>query len=319
MYKIGLIGLGNISSKHITAINANRKNLIFTGGYDNDAQKAISFSQKYGAKLFTNIDELIQENDIVSVLVPHNMHAQLIKKVISKNKICICEKPLCITEDELSDILDVDQNKIFPISQNRYNVAVVGAKEILNKGKLGKINFIQANTFWYRPESYYTNSNWRGRKELEGGILYNQGIHIIDIILYLLDLNSSDCKIKYAYKTNLEQKIKDTESYFKVILEAKDIIIDITVTTVFAKENYLNSIIVSGNNDRLIISGDHLNVLLSQEKREQEIGRDIYGSSHIQSYKEILKYLKSGKGNPVFFKDGLDRVSLIEKIYKATK
>lgn len=94
MYKIGLIGLGNISSKQITAINANRKNLIVTGGYDNDAQKAISFSQKYGSKLFTNIDELIQENDIVSVLVPHNMHAQLIKKLFRKIRF-VFAKSLC--------------------------------------------------------------------------------------------------------------------------------------------------------------------------------------------------------------------------------
>lgn len=315
MLKIGLIGLGHISAKHMAAISSLSTDVVCTGGYDINSCKSRDFEQKYGLRIFDNIDDLIQHNDIITVLTPHNTHADVIKKIIAYDKFCICEKPICLKEEELLNLPLNKQQKIFPISQNRYNTAIIKAKELLDKNKLGNIQFIQANTFWYRTDDYYTESLWRGKIEQEGGILYNQGIHVIDIILFLLKASSQDCHILSVFKKNLESAIKETETYFKILLEVNGILVDILVTTRFATKNYLNSIVVSGDKNHLIISGNHLNILSHPEVQGNDFSDDIYGFSHIQNYKEIIQYVKTGNGSPVSFKDGVDRIKLIQKLY----
>ena len=181
---------------------------------------------------------------------------------------------------------------------------------------LGKIRFIQANTFWYRNAEYYTLSSWRGEAEKEGGILYNQGYHLLDAILYLLDATSKDCRIVFAQKENFEKSIKDTESYIKIILCVKGVMVDILVTTIFAKENFENSIVVAGENESIKISGNHLNEIeFPRECAFEYADKNIYGSSHIKNYNDILAALSGEENQIVNINEALDRINLLEKIY----
>ena len=318
MYKTGFIGLGKISAKHIAAVRENSDIFEFTGGYDIDEKTAKSFAEKNECKIFSSVEELISQNDVVSVLTSHDSHAQMIKKVVEAGKICISEKPICLHCDEL---LSLDKNflkNVFCISQNRYNKAVLITKEKMKD--LGKISFIQANTFWYRNPEYYTLSSWRGEEKKEGGILYNQGYHLLDTILYLLNAKSEDCRIVFVKKENLEEKIKDTESYIKIILSIKGVLVDILVTTVFSKENFENSIAISGENESIKISGNHLNEISFPKEYAFETGeKDIYGSSHIKNYRDISETLSGKLGRVVCIEEALDRINLIEKIYSFSK
>jgi predicted dehydrogenase len=314
MLNIGIVGIGNISSKHLIAIQ-NNNGIKLTGAYDTNAQKARLWRQKNNVHIFDSVEQLIDENDVVGVLTPHDTHSALVKKITNKNKWCICEKPLCINANELSGLKN--KNKIFIIFQNRYNQAIQEARKRINSGKLGKLNFMQLNTFWYRNPDYYTASPWRGKTVSEGGMLYNQGIHSIDIALYLLDASSKDCKILYAKKQNNRPNIKDTESVVKIVMEVKGVLIDMLITTMFARKNYENSILISGTKDSFKVSGDHMNIISYPEKLSFDDIGDIYGLSHIENYHQILKYIKNGTGNPPLFPDGIDRVKLIERIYKA--
>lgn len=227
---------------------------------------------------------------------------------------------MCIYEKELNVLTKDQKKKIFVISQNRYNEAIEIVKNKLDNFELGKINFIQANTFWHRDPEYYQKSPWRGSVSKEGGILYNQGIHIIDIILYLLNTTSKESKIIFCKKYNFEQTVKNTESLFKAIIEINGIFIDLFVTTKFSKENYENSILISGEEKSIKISGNHLNNIIYPLQDEFiESSDDIYGKSHLENYKEIIKYVTTGKGNIITFNEALDRVKLLERLYKKIK
>ena len=70
------------------------------------------------------------------------------------------------------------------VKQNRFNPPVVGVKKLIDENKLGRIFSIQVNCFWNRNAEYY-NSTWRGTKELDGGTLFTQFSHFIDIIFWL--------------------------------------------------------------------------------------------------------------------------------------
>lgn len=311
MYNIGFIGLGKISAKHMAAVKENDNFLQFTGGYDIDENTAKTFAAKNGGKIYSSCNELIAQNDVISVLTSHDSHAKIIKEVVKAGKICICEKPICLHYNELSYIKN---NSIFCISQNRYNKAVLLLKEKIKD--LGRINFIQANTFWHRNPEYYSLSSWRGDAKKEGGILYNQGYHIIDTILYLLNASNEECEVVFAKKENFEKAIKNTESYIKIILNIKNIMVDVLITTVFAKENFENSLVVSGCDGSIKISGNHLNeIAFPKEYFFTDDDKNIYGSSHIKNYQDIFAGIMGTENQAVHLEEALDRIKLIEKIY----
>lgn len=312
MFNIGIIGLGHISEKHIVAIQ-NNSELCLTGGYDIDTDKARTWCKTHNTNMYDSLDRIIQENDILVVLTPHHTHSSIVKEIVLKNKWCICEKPLCIKASEFDGF--AKDNKVFVIFQNRYNKAIIEAKNKIENGVLGKINFMQLNTLWYRNIDYYIKSDWRGKVDTEGGILYNQGIHSIDVALYLLNANFSDCKILSAEKYNYHPGLINTESVVKFVMHVKGVLVDMFVTTEFATSNYENSLLVSGTKSSIKISGNHLNKVVYPENVIFDDTNDIYGASHIENYRQILQYIKDGKGNPVFFSEGLDRIKLIENIY----
>lgn len=318
IYKIGLIGLGNIARTHIAVISQNKK-LDLIGGYD--LKKKVDFI----IPLFDDLDKLIEQCDLLSIMTPHYTHIPLIRKVISSGKKCICEKPLCINKNEVDNYLLEHSNDIFVIFQNRYNKAIKYASQQISNGKLGEIKYIQGNMFWYRDNTYYKSTDWRGIPSKEGGMLYNQGIHLFDTILYLLGKTSEDCKIIYVDKKK-ENSIINTEDFFKIILDVSGIFVDLTFSTRFMAEDYENSLLFCGRTGSLKIGGSHLDKIIypsiqiqSEKENLDDIHKHIYGNSHIDNYDEIIKALDRKKNFSVNLTEALERTILLERIYCSKK
>ena len=197
---IAIVGCGRIAQRHAEHINK-FANLIAV--CDIDKNKAIEIAEKYGSKYFTNIDDLLSANldiEVVSICSPNGLHAEHSIKALNAKCHVLCEKPMAINVNDCGEMIKAaerNNRRLFAIKQNRFNPPVAAVKEAIDKGVFGKIYSIQLSCFWNRNQDYYKNS-WKGTIDLDGGTLYTQFSHFIDLLYWII----GDVKTVYALSDN---------------------------------------------------------------------------------------------------------------------
>ena len=184
--KILVIGCGRISGWHCRAIKS-QKNIKLSGVCDLDLEKAKKYGQQFQVPYFTNyhkmLDDLTEANT-VAIITPSGMHYEHSYEILKKyKKNIIVEKPTFMKSSQVVKVYNLAsklKKKIYPVFQNRYNLAVKRLKIAIEKNELGKIYLASVRMRWCRPQRYYNLSKWRGTFSHDGGALTNQGIHHLD-------------------------------------------------------------------------------------------------------------------------------------------
>ena len=187
--KFAVVGCGNIGSRHLAILDADPRAEIIAI-CDSDLEKCEKYSGLYGEiPYFLDYIQLLNEAepDVINICTPHGLHASMAIQAF-RNKInVLVEKPMALTtNDAMNMIATAQKNKVrlMVVRQNRYNVPIALAKRALEEGRLGKVFMVQCNVFWNRYPGYYSNSNWRGKRQLEGGALYTQVSHFLDLMIW---------------------------------------------------------------------------------------------------------------------------------------
>jgi UDP-N-acetyl-2-amino-2-deoxyglucuronate dehydrogenase len=331
MYKFGLVGCGNISHRH--AENINRVGRL-TAVCDSVPEKANALAEKYKAKPYYSIDDLLESEPAIEIIVvctPNGLHAEHAIKSLQKGKYVLCEKPLTISTKEgkkMVETADACKRKIYVVKQNRYNEPVQHVKQLLENSSLGKIYSFQLNCFWNRPQQYYSRS-WRGTKELDGGILYTQFSHFVDLLYWFLGDVEEVQGYSHSYGNRSHFEIEDTGV---VILKMKcGAIGSINYTINSHNKNLEGSFAIFGEKGSVKVGGQYLNTLewyeVAGEKRPAlsvQPSSNDYGfyqgsmSNHHKVYDELIHSL-NGNGSLLEARDALSTIEIIEKIYAATK
>lgn len=200
--KIGLIGFGSMGKTHLYSV----RNIPFFFNTDIKAEvkwictrnidKAREAAQKYGVPFYTdNEDDVIndEEVDIIDICTPNNCHFETAKKAILAGKHVYCEKPVGTEEYEAEtlDTLAYD-NKVYAqvVFNNRFLAPIMRAKELIEEGYLGRI--LSFNFKYHHSSALDINKNagWKQNKDIcGGGVLFDLGSHVIDLVLYLINSN----------------------------------------------------------------------------------------------------------------------------------
>lgn len=185
---ICIIGFGSIGPVHAEAVH-NIPGATLYGICDIDKQRADSGAKKYGAKAYYSLDEVIADNNIDSVHIctPHYLHYKMITAAADAGKKVVCEKPITMTEEEFDRLAaNYSDYGIFPIIQNRTNKCIRELKRLAAEDNtLGKLMGIKGEMTWCRGADYYNSAEWRGTKKYEGGgVLINQAVHTLDLMVY---------------------------------------------------------------------------------------------------------------------------------------
>jgi predicted dehydrogenase len=265
-----IIGCGRIAQRHAEHINNYGKLIAVC---DTIKEKADELSIKYGAKSFTSIDELLKcgNIDVVAVCSPNGLHAQHSIQSLKSGFHVICEKPLALTIEDCGEMIiaaEKNNRRLFAIKQNRFNPPVQAVKKLIEKGILGKIYSIQLSCFWNRNADYYENS-WKGTKNLDGGTLYTQFSHFIDLLYWMV----GDIKEVKSYLANFaHQGIIEFEDSGVVILEfLNGAIGTINYTVNSYNKNMEGSLTIFAENGTVKIGGQYLNELEYQNIRDFKI------------------------------------------------
>ena len=187
--RFAVVGCGNIGSRHLAILDA-QPGVRLTGFCDVDAATLARFEQLYpNARAFPTIDALLRDvdADVVTVCTPHYLHAEHAQLVVGSRRHALVEKPMAIRSGDAVRMIESARQAgvlLLVVKQNRYNKPVALVRDALDRGALGRILMAECNVIWNRRDSYYSNSPWLGRRAFEGGALYTQVSHFIDLLIW---------------------------------------------------------------------------------------------------------------------------------------
>ncbi|MEQ9465820.1 MAG: Gfo/Idh/MocA family oxidoreductase [Ekhidna sp.] len=328
--RVGLVGCGRIAQRHAGHIQRLGK---LAAVCDINAEKARNLGEEFDAPYFTHVADFLKVNDmdVVAVCSPNGLHAEHTIESLKAGFHVLCEKPMALTSADCEEMIKTAERcnrRLFIVKQNRFNPAIEAVKEKLEAGAFGQIYSIQLNCFWNRNFAYYQGSDWKGTKKLDGGTLFTQFSHFIDLLYWLIgDVEETAATIaNFAHKDVIE--FEDTGV---VSLKFKNGVLGTINYTVNAyARNMEGSITIFGEKGTVKVGGQYLNKLDYQSFEGEEIGElkegnpaNEYGeyqgsmSNHDRVYENLIDVLQNGGSIATNGLEGLKTVEIIEKIYKS--
>ncbi len=329
--KFAIVGCGKIAQRH--ALHANNYGVL-VAVCDILKQKADFLAKEYRAKSFYNIEDLLKSDplpDVIVICTPNGLHAEQSILALEAGCHVLVEKPMAISTADCNAMMLTSLKtgrQIFTVKQNRFNPPVAALKEAIEKKQLGKLYSFELSCFWNRPADYYINS-WHGGA-LDGGVLYTQFSHFIDLIYWLF----GDVKTVTAITKNFtHQNLIDGEDSGVVLLE----LVNGAIGTLNYSVNSFNrnvegSLTIIAENATLKIGGAYLNTIAYQQGDLLQLplaGMDLapneYGnyqgsmSNHHKVYESLVQSLQS---NELFYAtafEAMKTVEIIERIYRSAK
>jgi predicted dehydrogenase len=327
------MGCGRIAQRHAEHIN-NLKNAELIAVCDIKKDRAKTLAEKYGSNYYTDIKDLLDREtncDVLSVCTPNGLHAEHSIKGLEAGMNVLCEKPMSTSVKDCERMIQSAHkaNKnLFIVKQNRFNPPIIALKNTIDEGRLGKILNVQLNCFWNRNDEYYQKSDWKGTKNLDGGTLYTQFSHFIDLILWLI----GDVQHFYPMMKNMiHESVIEFEDTGVVVLEFKNGALGtINYTVNSYKKNMEGSITIFGEKGTIKIGGQYLNVLEYQSIDGYEISNipesrpaNEYGfyqgsmSNHDKVYQNVMDVLEKNGEIATNGEEGKKTVQLIEDLYNS--
>ncbi len=329
-----IIGCGHIGTRHAKHVFNNKQaNLVAL--CDVKINRAKKIGKKYNCLLVVkNYKKLLKDNsiDVVNICVPNYLHAPITINFLKHNKNVLCEKPMCLkTADgkKMIECAEKTNKKLFVVKQNRYNPPVKLTKNILDKKALGKIYLCITNLFWNRNDAYYKQSEWRGKKKLDGGTLFTQYSHFIDLLLWF---NGKIESVFAQTKNYTHNKIEFEDTGVILIKFKNGSLGTINFTICSYNRNMEGSIYLLGTKGSIKIGGEYLNTLdyweVSGTKRpyiERGAPANNYGfykgsmSNHDKVIQNVINVLNGQDKIKATGEEALETTKVINAIYKSAR
>jgi predicted dehydrogenase len=325
MYKVGIVGVGFIGKKHAQIIK-DHKEFELKGVCD----LSLSKLSDYNCFKTTNLDELLEQPlDILVVSTPNHLHAEHSIKALKKGCHVICEKPLSLKSHDALMMMETAHlvgKNLFCMLQNRFSPIVQWLKKVIREKQLGKIYWVQVNCLWNRDERYYQNSDWKGKLNKDGGVLFTQFSHFTDILIYLF---GHLITIHHTQFWNFNHPYIEFEDSGSLNFQLNsEIHVNFQYSISTFEKNLESSITILGEKGTIKIGGQYMNELIACHIKDYEIpkieeipvnqypGYQGSASTHLQVYNEVIEVLKGKPPQISSIQDAFYSVQLIEKIYQ---
>jgi len=318
---VGLVGAGNISDTHARAALA--AGLQIAGVYGDNHGKARQLAERYGAAAFSTLDALFAHPslDVVIIGSPSGCHAQQAIAAARSGRHVLVEKPLDISTARIDRLLkEVTRAGVVcgVCFQDRLKPAVVDMKRRIDAGEIGTLLLATGEVKWFRPPEYYSTSRWRGTWALDGGgALMNQGIHTVDLMLYLLgEVRSVSGLISTRFH---EIKAEDTATVLVEFLNGAHGTLDVTTAAYPGAPRRLR---ITGSKGSLWLEGDQL--LDASAPRdsvpENAVSATVSdASAHQRIIEDFVDAIRNGRRPICDGAEGRRSVAVVEAVYRSAR
>ena len=329
--KFAVVGTGHIGKRHAEMIQrASEADLVAL--VDIRSQKECG-AEDFNVPFFSSIEDLLQSDldiDVVNICTPNGLHAAQSLKALEMKKHVVCEKPMGLSKDNCEKIifkaLEVSR-QVFCVMQNRYSPPSQWIKSLITDGIMGEIFMVQLNCYWNRDNRYYKKGGWKGTQELDGGTLYTQFSHFIDIMYWLFgDIDN----IQGKFKDFIHQDSTDFEDSGFVSFDfVNGGMGSLNYSTAVANQNLESSMTIIGENGSVKIGGQYMNDVEICNIKDYEMPvlapsnpANDYGpykgsaANHNYVISNVIDGVKGRKSPTTNALEGMKVVEIIERIYK---
>lgn len=328
--KVAIIGCGHIAHKHADAIRCT-EGMTLCAVCDTNRIIAETFARQYGAAAYTDAETMLgrQDIDLVCICTPSGLHAGLAVMAAAAGKHLVVEKPIALTLADADAITLACRRhgvKCAVVHPNRFRPAIVQLRQAIVDGRFGKLSHISANVRWNRNQAYYDQAFWRGTKAYDGGVLMNQAIHQLDLMLWLMGPVRS---VKAMTATRL-RKMECEDVGAAVVEFAGGALGVIEAAATVYPRNYEETLAVFGERGTAVIGGPTANWIrhwtfedMEQEAADrflQEINRDPFGiPGHQRILADMRDAVREDRAPAVTAEDGRRALKLVLDICRGAE
>jgi UDP-N-acetyl-2-amino-2-deoxyglucuronate dehydrogenase len=332
--KFAVVGCGHIGKRHAEmAMRSPNAQLVALADIRAKGDLGID---SYNVPFFSSIEEMLGAGidiDVVCICTPNGLHAEQSIKALEARKHVVCEKPMGLTKAECEQVifksLQVSRH-VFCVMQNRYSPPSKWIKEVVDQKLLGDIFMVQVNCYWNRDERYYKPGNWKGTKNLDGGTLFTQFSHFIDIMYWLFgdiaDINARFNDFTHKGITEFE------DSGFINFNFVNGGMGSINYSTAVWDKNLESSITIIGSKGSIKLGGQYMNEVeychikdYTMPELEETNPPNDYGpykgsaANHHFVIENVVETLQGNTTATTNALEGLKVVEIIERIYSLKK
>ena len=310
--KIAVVGLGVIGAVHAEILH-DREELFAICDVD-ESKKELYPNVHFCTDYEKMLDDL--RPDAVHICTPHYLHAPMVIAALSRNIHVLCEKPLCIKEEDIGAILAAEKSSAATLGvcfQNRFNPANRFALDYL---KDKTVLSVCGQVAWHRGADYYASGAWRGKWQTEGGgVLINQAIHTLDLTALIAGMP----KQLIATTANLSLKesieVEDTATivgvgkasftFFATNAASRSMSVEITVNTRDEEIKIMPQAVLIGDK------------AYSFPKEQRVLGKACYGTGHVELIDHFYDCIKKGEHFPIDGAEGAKSVRILLAAYQS--
>jgi len=328
--RFALVGAGMVAGHHVNALKA-IPDAELVGVCERNSDKALKFAQQHGiSKTFDCLDFLNDPNiDVVDVATPQESHAEIGIAAAKAGKHVIVEKPIDADlkkADELIVTCHKEGVTLSVISQNRFTDAMAEVRAAVKSDVFGKIIEGDAYVKWYRPQSYYDNDAWRGTMKGEGGgVLINQAIHFIDMLLWIM----GPVKSVFAYTNTVAHRM-ETEDLAAAMLTFKSGAIGIIQGSTAMIPGLPARLEIHGTKGTVILEGTEISFWQvegepprSDKEKVEASGANVPMAiplePFVRQFQDVINAIREGHQPLVTGKEARKTLELIKVIYESAK
>ena len=329
--KAGFIGCGAIFSHYADVIKNHIPNISIVSACDMDESKKGSVESIKGAKFYTNIHEMIDQEklDACFILTPNGVHYENGKICLEAGINTFIEKPIALNlkhAHELNRLANENNVTLGVVYQNRFNKPIQFVKQLIDDNLLGKRVLTSVRLFWSRNNEYY--KGWRGTWALDGGVMAQQAIHHLDMLQWL---NAPIEKV-YCMEKTLINELEAEDTAIGTVLFRDNSLGSFQVTTAARPKDIEASITILGETGYIEIGGLALNQIkdiniIGMKNRGKDLIKEHsesvekgFGNGHITYLKKIFDSFSSGKIiSPVSGDDAVHSLKLVQALYMSSE
>lgn len=330
--RFAVVGCGHIGKRHAEMIVRDAgAELVALCDIRSKGELGI---EAYDVPFFPSLNELLQadlEVDVINICTPNGLHAGMAIQAIESGHHVVIEKPMALTLQDAEKVVYTSlryQKQAFCVMQNRYSPPSIWIKEMVDSGRLGNIYMVQLNCYWNRDNRYYKAGGWHGDALLDGGTLFTQFSHFIDIMYWLF---GDICHIQAKFADFNHQNLTAFEDSGLITFDFVNGGMGcLNYSTAVWDKNMESSMLIIAENGSVKIGGQYMNEVEYCHIKDYEMptlaptnpGND-YGpykgsaQNHNFVIRNVVEVLSetSGKQITTNVLEGLKVVDIIQKIY----
>ena len=329
--KFGVIGTGHIGKRHAEMIQRN-PSCELVALCDILSKNKLGL-ENYTVPFYNNHKELLEfhpEIDVVCICTPNGSHSSIAIEVLEFDKHLVIEKPIGLSKAKCEKVIFKalqKQKQVFAVMQNRYSPPSQWLKQLVETKKLGDIFMVQVNCYWNRDDRYYKKGGWKGTQEKDGGTLFTQFSHFIDIMYWLFgDITN----IQGKFNDFTHQKSTDFEDSGFVSFDFIDGGMgSLNYSTAVWGTNLESSMTIIGSKGSVKVGGQYMNEIEYCNIKNYQMPElapsnppNDYGpykgsaANHHYVIENVVNTLKGKSVSTTNALEGLKVVEIIERIYK---